>query len=331
MQPLENKTPFVISHHIMPNEHGQDAVFVAVKASFRIGRSWTLAEEQMAPVEEDIYWGEPGQSSLQFASDLHLPKPGTDIVIHAHAQVPDRKPVRSLDVRARIADRERALTVWGDRVWQSGVISAPEPFESIPIRYEFAYGGRALDAAGQEISCVHNPVGMGFHPEGSAKALEGKRLPNIECPDQLIRQPDDQPQPAGFGFIAPYWEPRASQAGTYDDDWRKRRAPYVPRDYRPRFQNAAHPDWIYPGFLQGGEPVHLENLHPAGSLSFEVPLVNLGGRVNFSGRPEQPLEFDLTTLVIDVDRQTLFVSWQAVCLCNNDVHRLRSLSVGLKR
>lgn len=331
MQPLENKTPFVASHHIMPDQHGQDAVFVSVKASFAIGSSWTLADQQIAPVEEDLYWGAPGQSSLQFSSDIHLPKPGTDIVIHAHAQAPDRQRVRSLDVRARVAQHERSLKIWGDRTWQSGAITAPEPFDSLPVRYELAYGGRTVDAEGRCVTHAHNPVGRGFQSDRSARELEGKRLPNIERPEQLIRQPEDQPQPAGFGFIAPYWEPRASQAGTYDDHWRKHRAPYVPRDYQPRFQNAAHPDWVYPGFLQGGEPVYLENLHPAGPLSFDIPVVNLGGNVTFSGRPQQTLSFDLDTLVIDVENETLLMSWQAVCVCNNDLHRLRSLSLGLKR
>ncbi len=331
MQPLENRTPFAANYHIMPNEQGQDAVFVIVKACFMIGRSWTLAEPQPEPVEDELYWGEPGQSSVRLASDIHLPKPGTDIVIHAHARAPEGKPVRALDVRARVGQRERTLRVWGNRVWQSGSISPPEPFEALPIRYELAYGGHQVGTDGRPVTFPKNPIGRGFHPEASAQALDGTWLPNIENPEQLIRQPEDQPSPAGFGFIAPYWEPRASRAGTYDERWQRDRAPYAPLDYQPEFQHAAHPDWTYDGFLLGGEPVLLENLHPKGPLTFQLPTVKLRGRVSFSGLPERALDFAMDTLLMDIDQQSLTMTWQAHCVCNNDLHRLRSVSVGLKR
>ncbi|WP_347329815.1 DUF2169 family type VI secretion system accessory protein [Marinimicrobium locisalis] len=328
---LDNKTPFAASYHIMPNAQGQDAVFLAAKATFNIGASWTLADEQVEPVNEDIYWGEPGKSSLRWPSDVHLPKPGTDIAILAHAWAPEKKPVRSLDVRAQVAGREQTLRVWGDRVWREGAVGAPEPFESVPIRYEFAYGGRAANADGVQVSSPANPVGRGFHPAPSAKALEGQPLPNIEYPDQLISRPEDKPRPAGFGFIPPYWEPRFGDWGTYDEHWQQNRAPYVPLDYQPRAQQAAHPDWVWDGYLQGGEPVYLEHMHPGGPLSFELPQVKLGGQAAFSGRPRQDLAFVLDTLVIDVDGMTLSLTWQASCVCNNDLHRLRSLTLGLKR
>jgi len=328
---LENKTPFAASYHIMPNEQGQDAVFLVAKASFNIGRSWTLTDEQVEPVGEDVYWAEPGESSLKLPSDLHLPKPGTDTAILAHACAPENKAVRHLDVRAQVADKDQTLRVWGDRVWGEGAASAPEPFESMPIRYECAYGGSTTSAEGEVVTCPENPVGKGFHPEPSAQTLEGQALPNIEYPDQLIRRPEDRPKPAGFGFVPPYWEPLASLWGTYDEHWQQTRAPYVPLDYQPVAQHAAHPDWVFHRHLQGGEPVYLENLHPSGPLAFQIPLVNLVGKAAFSGRPSQALEFVLDTVVIDVDSLILSLTWQAHCVCNNDLHRLRSLTLGIRR
>lgn len=328
---FDNKTPFAASYHIMLNEHGQDAVLLSAKARFNIGRAWTLTDEQIEPLGEDLYWAEPGEGSLKLSSDFHLPKPGTDIVILAHACAPDNKAVSHLDVRAQVADREQTLRVSGDRVWQQGAASAPESFESMPIRYELAYGGRTVSAEGQTVTYPQNPVGTGFHPEPSARTLEGQALPNIEYPSQLIRRPEDKPKPAGFGFIPPYWEPRASRWGTYDEHWQQTRAPYVPLDYQPIAQNAAHPDWAFDRYLQGGEPVHLENLHPSGPLAFQIPQVKLSGKALFSDSPSRALDFVLDTVVIDVDTLTLSLTWQAYSVCNNDLHRLRSLTLGLRR
>src|SRR5690625_5122099 len=114
--------------------------------------------------------------------------------------------------------------------------------------------------------------------------MEGQLLPNLEDPANLIQSVDDCPEPACFGFRAPNWQPRAGFAGTYDQHWQERRAPYLPDDYNSRFCNAAHPDLIYPGYLQGGEPVEITNMHPEGKLKFTLPYLKLVARDRKSTR-----------------------------------------------
>ena len=44
-------------------------------------------------------------------------------------------------MRLSVAERQKTLRIFGNRLWQNGAITAPQPFESMPIVYEYAFGG----------------------------------------------------------------------------------------------------------------------------------------------------------------------------------------------
>ncbi|WP_111642044.1 DUF2169 family type VI secretion system accessory protein [Marinimicrobium alkaliphilum] len=322
MVELSNKTPFAAHYLLLPDTRGVDTLFVNVAARFHIGAQWVLCETPAELLTEDCYWGEPGQSSLRQPLDTHTGKLATDIAIAGNAWAPGAKPVGRIDVSARVGNRQKTVSVFGDRVWDNRRISAPEPFTTKPLRYEGAYGGPGYPA---------NPVGTGYFDDDTDEAVNGSPLPAIECARDLIQNPKDRPAPAGFGFIAPHWYPRADFAGTYDQQWQETRAPYVPLDFNRRFLNAAHPDWIYDGFLQGGEPVELINAHPEGPLRFELPTVKLAARAQFQREVVRELAFNLETAVIDTDDLTLHLCWKASTPCSNAFSRLRNLTVTLRR
>lgn len=331
MPELNNKTPFAAGYLLLPNAQGIDTLYVNVKASFNLGRDWTLCDEQAEPLYEDAYWGEPGKSSLKYPTSVHQGKPSTDIAILGHAWAPNRQPVKQLDVVATVGSIKKVLRVFGDRFWNSGRISPPRDFIQIPIRYENAYGGQHW-VKDQLLSLEpRNPVGKGFRGTRKSEEMDGQALPNIENPKCLIKDLDDSPEPAGFGFMSANWHPRALFAGTYDEQWQKNRAPYLPHDYQPRFQNSAHPELISPQYLTGGESVTLTNMHPDGVINFFLPHVYLGGKVLFRGTPEQSLHFVMETLIIDVDTMQVTIDWKASCLCNNAFPLLNSIHVYLLR
>lgn len=70
MLQLNNSTPFAASMALFPNEAAIDTLYLIVKATFNIGSQWTLVDEQLPPQEKDIYWSEPEDSSLRYASDF---------------------------------------------------------------------------------------------------------------------------------------------------------------------------------------------------------------------------------------------------------------------
>ena len=196
--------------------------------------------------------------------------------------------------------------------------------------YEKAYGGVHV-ANGQLADAeTRNPVGRGFAGTRKPEEMNGVPLPNLEDPKQLIRNITDQPTPAGFGFCAPNWQPRVSFAGTYDDAWQKTRAPYLPVDFNSRFLNMANPDLIFPGYLQGGEPVTITHMHPAGEVKFDVPQVGLITRVKVAEREEIP-EFRLETLILEPNQLTFSLVWRAAIPCDKEILKISEIKIGTTR
>ena len=335
MLQLKNTSPFEPAIAVFPNKDGVDTAYVIIRGTFQINHATTVAEEQLPPVMADEYWGEPGSSSLKYMSDMHLGKPATDVVFVGRAWAPGGQKVQQIDVAASVADRQKTVRVFGNRQWRGGMlspsISPPEPFESMPITYEQAFGGiHEVDPEKQQtLAEDRNPVGVGFRGKRKAKEMVDTPLPNIEDPQQLIRSVKDQPPPAGFGFIAASWEPRRSFAGTYDEAWQKSRAPYLPTDFNPRFFNAAHPDLTFDRFLQGGEPVHIENASRRGPLSFNLPRCTLDIKVKVAGQTQQP-PTNLETVLIEPEEDRLSLVWRTSVPCDKKVLKVEEVVVGLE-
>jgi len=326
---LNNRTPFSVKNMVSLNEEGMDTLYVIVKASFDIEKHWTLANEQSLPQAADEYWGDPSESSLKYATDFHPGKAATDIIVSGHACAPDCKPVHELDVRVTVGDRQKIVRVFGDRYWHKGLTSPPETFETLPLLYEKAFGGQHILEGKLKSQELRNPVGKGYQGERSDAEMEGQPLPNIEDPQQLIRAMSDTPTPAGFGFQAPHWQPRVGFGGTYDEHWQQSRAPYLPVDYDKRFQNAAHPDLIYPGFLSGGESVEITHMHPAGTLHFLLPKVKLVGRVKAA--QQHSLHFNMESVIIEPSILQCHMVWKAAHVCYNDAFHIQAIDVDLSQ
>ncbi len=330
MLQLLNKTPFAAKMALLPNEEGVDSLYINLKATFNIAKDWTLVDEQTLPVEADEYWGEPAQSSIRYGSDFHLGKLASDIILSGHACAPGQKPVRQLDVELSVGQVKKSVRVFGDRQWQQGQATQPEPFTMMPMIYEKAFGGKHIEEKQFISSDVRNPVGCGYVGKRKVEEIEGLKLPNLEDPAQLIRSPQDSPVPACFGCVAPHWEPRASLAGTYDEQWETQRAPYLPDDFDKRFFNVAHSDLIYPGYLQGGENVTITNMRAEGNLNFKLPLIKPVLKIVSGGLHKTP-GFNLETLLIEPDHMQLSMLWKASMTCDKKQFEIGEVQIGLSR
>ncbi len=330
MLQLKNATPFAAGIAVFPNEQGIDTLFTMVKATFELDGGWTLADEQLPPQVEDEYWGEPGQSSIKIASDFHTGKPATDIVMLGSACAPEQRQVRQLEVKLSVGQLSKSVRVTGDRVWQNGQISSTKPFFSMPLVYERAFGGRHDIDEETYLAEERNLVGCGFAGKRSAKDMEGLALPNIEEPTDLIRYYNDTPVPAGFGFCSPNWLPRRQFAGTYDDAWQKTRAPYLPQDFDKRFLNAAHPDLIYPGYLQGGEPFSVSNMHPDGVINAVLPQVSVVCGISLQGQSHKP-PMNLETVILEPNEKRLSMVWRAAFECDKKVLKISEIELKFSR
>lgn len=330
MLQLKNLSPFAPAIAVFPNAEGVDTLYVVVKGTFTLTPSVTIAERQLPPQRSDEYWGEPGRSSLKYASELHLGKPGTDVALVGSARSATG-PVEQMLVTLGVGARTKSVRVFGDRVWSFlGSPSAPQPFEVMPLVWERAFGGTLTLEDGRTLAEERNPVGVGFAGPRSSADSVGHKLPNLEDPLQPLSSATERVPPAGFGFVAPSWMPRRGWAGTYDRAWQKRRAPYLPRDFAARFFQCATPDLIFDEPLVGGEPVLLAGVSEAPALRLVLPRCELRVAVRVAGRQVEPSP-RLETVLFEPDEHRFTLTWRAEHVCDKEVLRVDQVLVELLR
>ncbi len=315
---LENLTPFAFEALFISNEQSRPIVTPIVKATYAIGATGglELANTQRPVDFAGSHWGEPETTSLKFEPETAFTKPASDVVIVGEAHAP-RPDTAEMDVRFQVGDIRKSLRVTGDRRWEKALIGArmsdPEPFETMPLVWERAFGGwdTSSDKPKNHDWEPRNPIGTGFRGR-RAKFEDGLMLPNIESPDALLTRFAGKSRPAGCGFVSPNWAPRAGYAGTYDEAWDTDRAPLLPTDFDRRFFNAAPTDQIVEGYLRGDEVVALEGLRPDGALRFNLPgLDRPRAHVALRQGDDLDLTLNLDTLIIDTLAMEVVMLWRA--------------------
>jgi uncharacterized protein YjbI with pentapeptide repeats len=182
--------------------------------------------------------------------DEGVPKCVSEFLVHGSAYA---EPGRAHDTsaRVRLGTREKTLLVFGDRRWLGDRPSPPQPFDSIPLGWDRAYGGPGFAA---------NPLGRG-HAE-----VDGVHwLPNIESPTDRVKRRSKPVTPASFGMLDVMHPQRAALRGTYDTAWLEQHAPGFPPDIDWRSFNVAPRDQWLDAPLAGDEPYELDHLHPTRS------------------------------------------------------------------
>lgn len=319
MLQIKNKTPFVteIVPSLDKNEH--EFATVIIKGSFLISpkkKELSISEEPVPVTLADQFYGEPGSSSITYASDTAFTKKGTDVVMIGHAFTRrDKEPF--VDVTLQAGSLAKSVRVFGDRHWYKFLgmwkKSPPKPFEKMALCYEHAFGGKDAsdpDPARHDYE-KRNPVGKGFCISNKNGGLEGLCLPNLEDPRSLMESWKDKPAPAGFGFIGPDWMPRITYAGTYDQKWREKRCPLLPEDFDERFFNSAAPDLISRNFLKGGEEVRISGASPTGDVVFHLPEKRIHVELLLRGKRDSA-EARLDTVIIEPDGNRVLITWRAV-------------------
>jgi hypothetical protein len=332
MLQLRNQSPFAPFLTVLPDPDGVDTLHVVLKGTFTIFPRVEVAPTQLPPVLKDQFWGDPASSSLRTASDAHLGKVSTDVVMIGDAWSGGRRVAEML-VALSVAERRKVVRIVGDRQWQdrgSG-FTRPVPFESMPLVYERAFGGvQKTDGDKGDVVAAEerNPLGVGFAGKRSPSEMVGRRLPNLEDPRFPLEKAGDRPAPACFGFVAASWLPRRTFAGTYDQDWAKTRAPYLPRDFNRRFFNAAPADLVFERFLTGGEPIELNGVGRRGPLRFALPTARPEAEVRIAGQSLAP-PVCLETVVIEPDEDRVCLTWRAMLPCDKKALKIQQVTIGM--
>jgi hypothetical protein len=104
------------------------------------------------------------------------------------------------------------LAVSGDRRWmrRGGTVvgSAPEPFDTISLSWDRAYGGKAVmkaegpyESTDLELPYSMNPIGRGYVFD--ERLVDGVALPNVELASETISDWRQQPTPGGTSPCEP--------------------------------------------------------------------------------------------------------------------------------
>jgi hypothetical protein len=326
MLQLENQTPFYAVMSVLPNREGVDTLYVIIKATLALQPKLTLAPEQIPVTLADEYYADPVDSSLKQVSELHIGKPGTDVLLVGRAWAPGGQTVAETSVRVAVAERQKTLRVLGDRSWRpDGTPTAPEPFEAMPLVWERAFGGvqRLPD---RMLAEERNPVGVGFTGTRSAEELIGHPVPNLEDPATPLEHLGQLRTPVCLAPCAPQWLPRRAFAGTYDERWQRTRAPYLPVDFDPRFLLCGAPEMTFDRYLQGNEPLEVRGATPDGPISLTLPLAYLEVDVRIGGASERP-PVNLETILLEPDENRLCLTWRAGLPCDRQVLKIQKVIV----
>lgn len=316
---FRNLTAFPAMAFDSLDQHDQRFHTVVMRLTFFVQDDGALAPapEQTPLATGDEFYGEVNRSSVRQESDLAPYKPHTDVIVVANACAPQGRASKLFAVALTINSApgtsalRKVLLVRGSREWRRRHVltralslftlprwklTAPQPITTLPLRYEYAYGGenailvtdptagrvgkkyrlpgRAPQAArtgtGEAPDAIahsvyqQNPVGRGFVERWYRHAVRLARVPapQIESPDQLVDRFGTACAPQGFGVIGRAWQPRRALAGTYDEQWLEQRHPYLPADFDFAYWNGAPRDQQITPHLSGDESVTLGNLCP---------------------------------------------------------------------
>lgn len=337
---IANETPFPATTMLWEDIEGNARLSIIVKATFSINKKGPIVSGEQWPIfNADHHHNDDPLAPVRFETDMAPFKPRADIVLVGRAYAPDGLPITRVDVAMRVGSLQRVIRVIGDRVWsysnKSGglaTFTTPKPFKTMDLVYERAFGG--IDAAAARY-CKENPIGRGFIGRKAVDSIDGKLLPNLEDPHNMVFSVDSQPKPVGFGFYGRGWSPRLRYAGTYDDKYQKERAPALPLDFSYELFNGAHPGFQLSGYLRGDEEVELVHLTPEPVLRFRLPGLrplirirrwtedplewleqNSGGQqlrtIEQAPTTKQPVETFLDTLVLVPDEGIFYEVFRAV-------------------
>jgi len=334
---LDDSTGFASGFTLGLDPDGREHVVVIVKASFDFPAQpdgpCLRAETQIPLATSDSFWGAPGMSAPRGEADFAPVKPMCDILLEAVAHAPEGRPVPRLQAGFRLGTVAKSVEVIGDRVWRSAgdapAISAPMPFTAMPIRYDLAFGGiDDLDPSeGPPPAYSANPVGRGWHLRTNRERIDGAPLPNIEMPGRPVVAPWDAAVPMSFGPLGRGWPERLRHAGTYDAEWTEKIFPFLPRDFDPRYHQAAPPDQqsIAP---RGGERVELFNLTPEGYTSFLLPAAEMPVHFIRSRAEDVQRMAMLDTITICPEARLFTLTWRASLPLQRDIFEVPECIIG---
>jgi len=260
-----------------------------------------------------------------------------------------------------VGRRGKVIQVFGDRKieYTSGGslrFTEPEPFESIDLTYWNAFGGIDSTVIREDPKVMlelidgmilesrpgaypRNPIGTGYIINEEKKVVDGRPLPNLEDPNNLITpqrilvgKPElwwRQPLPQSFGWFDQSWYPRATFAGIvpefpppdHIDEFPEVKLGLVPKGQSQRLADAPLEEWVdfrllngassglVMPYLRGDEKISLVGMDVTGEVSFALPGERPEILIRY-GKDMLKTETCLHTVLIDKEENKMYLVWR---------------------
>lgn len=335
---LINATRMTAGYNMGLEPSGRELLVVVIKGTFvlpKAGEPVRLHDEQLPLIMADTFSGAPGFSAPVYEIDYAPRKPACDVLLVGSAHAPEGRQVTRLRVGVRVGRMEKAFDVVGDRVWQAGLTgisaTAPKHFTTMPVSYDFAFGGadRHSDDEREHDAYLPNPSGRGWHKQLKNAWVDGTPLPNTEEIGKPVSFPSDKHKPMALGPLARGWPQRARFAGTYDDAWLADVFPFLPKDFDERYYQAAPEDQQVP-VPKGPMDVVLSGFTPDGVRQFVLPHFDAPVHVFPKRGEREDLTATLDTIAFEPDHQRFTMSWRVARPLKKSMHEIAQVLVGRK-
>lgn len=256
----------------------------------------------------DVHFRDQPMVHISAASDRVPWKLSIDVTLLGHARAPLRKAVPVVDLRFCLHEGgavyfDTRAQAAGDRETKD---SAPEPFVTMPVVYERAYGGLGTPA---------NPVGTGDDMDSP--------LPNIVDPANPWR-------PAAFGPIASRWPLRYRKLGALEQHDLERPMLVLPPDFDVSyFQSAPAAQQIAgigPNATFVLEGFHAERPRVQFGLPQALPAGAVYGLSPGSPGAPTPIDFYMDTVHVNAQSWVLTLVYRA-CIAVPDEATFDRLTV----
>lgn len=240
--------------------------------------------------------------ALLYASDFADFKLNAEVLLKGTCHAPRGQALERATVSFSVGSWSKSLNVSGPHVYEKGLllggkVSAPQPFTSMPLTWENAYGGEDY---------AQNPVGRGFRSE---------ELPTVEYADQVANKSGLRSiAPATYLAINPNWESRVRKRGKkYGRDYQENRAPFFSEDFDWTYFQSAADDQQIDGYLRGDEKLVFTNMHPeAARIETQLPGQRVRYFLKYTDQRFVEVEMNLDTLYVDMDKRTLNLTWRGL-------------------
>lgn len=306
---------------------GSRALIFTAKATFNIlgnGQVKLEREQPMPLLEQD----EETDFGLLPTDALLRLDPAFEVILLGQAHSENGRAAYETKVSLSVGDEYRELDVIGDRVWQgegdNARLSDPEPFKSMPLTWEKAFGGTQQVLIDREayldVSWPYNSAGKGFDHISQARELGEafscpeeypqfevvRELPNLEAPQERVRRWADTPLPVCWATV-----PQSS--GLLFERF-KRSCEKSGKDHvllgAPEMNHRAHPDWVIET-PPAGALVRMQGLSENGPVDFRIPEMRVVVDLKYAGQL-QKIELHPRSMVLLPEEMKFCLTFRGV-------------------